>query len=115
MGQFDQTLLSSDLDHIIGQRSTSITGVLPASITDVVFDATCTQMDESREVEVNGVYQDADSEFTINSTKYDNLPSIGSIFTDSAGRQIKVLSIETDDADNPIQMTLICNRRYTSQ
>lgn len=115
MSQLNQTTLSNDLDHIIGQRSTLLTGVLPVSIKDVEFTSTCTEMDESREVMVNGVEQIANAEYSINATKYTTLPSIGAILQDPSGRQVKVLSIESDDADDPVQLTMACNRRYSNQ
>lgn len=115
MSQFNQSLLGSDLDHIIDQRSSPITGVLPTAIKDVVYSATCTEMDEEREVEISGVFHNANAEFTVNATKYSNLPSLGSILSDEAGRQIKVLAMEYDDANNPVQLTLVCNRRYSNQ
>ena len=115
MSQLNQSVLSNDLDHIIGQRSTLLTGVLPVSIKDIEYISTCIEMDEGREVLVNGVEQTANAEYSINATKYTTLPSIGSILQDVSGRQVKVLSIESDDADNPVQLTLACNRRYSNQ
>ena len=114
MPTLNNTLLSKDLDHIISQRSTSITGVLPASIKDVVFTATNTLLEELEEVEIAGTYQKINAELTINATKYTNLPSIGAVLRDGSGRQYKVLNIENDDPDNPIELKLQCDRRHTN-
>jgi len=115
VSQLKQDLLSSDLDHIIDQRSSPLTGVLPASIASLEFIATCSETDEDREIEVNGIYINANTEYSLNATKYATLPSIGSILEDASGRQVKVLALQYDDENDPVQLTLTCNRRFSNQ
>ncbi len=113
--QLNQNLLSRDLDHIIGQRSTLITGVLPSKIEGVEFTATLTNLNEGRSVELSGIYEEADTEICINANNYTNLPSVGSILKDTQNRQYKVLSISNDFDENPIEKTFSCVSRHLNQ
>ena len=115
MTQLKTALLSNDLDHIIDQRPTELTGVSPVSIKDTTFKATQTQLEESRTVELNGVEMDLSATFSFNVVGLTTMPTIGSVLNDESGKYYKIMTTRFDDPNDPVMLTCDCIERYSGE
>jgi hypothetical protein len=114
MGTLISSVLSKDLDHIIGQNESTLTGVHPAGILGEIYKGIVQGLEEGRSVEINGVEQEVSASILINAGVESNLPSLGSILQGDGNRQYKVVSIATDATSNPLAYKMDCVQRYAS-
>ena len=115
MTTLPNSLLSLDLDHIIAQRPTTLTGVSPLAIQGVTFSAQVMGLQEGREFEVQGVMEEVSAEILINAQNYATLPSRGAVLSDGTGRAYKVLATTQDDPNDPVSYSMECIERYQSE
>lgn len=116
MTQLSKVVLASDLDHIIGQRPTVLTGVLPQSIKDQTFTCSQTILEENRQVDLNGIDEEITATFVLRVHDLTgNLPSLGSVLKDNAGKFYKIMAVRNDDPNEPVGMSFDCIERYSGE
>lgn len=115
MTQLNTALLSNDLDHIVEQRPTVLTGVSPVSISGTVFSATQTQLEHDRSVELNGIEVELSATFAINAHGLSVLPTVGSVLSDASGKYYKIMHTRFDDPNTPVMMSCDCIERYSGE
>lgn len=112
MGTLPNSLLASNLSHIIAQRATTLTGVRPASIQGTDFTCTVDSLEFGREIEVQGVVHSISASILLNASGLVTVPSIGAILEDNTGRVYKVMDVQQDDPANPVAYRMDCIERY---
>ena len=90
------SVVSNDLNYLIGQQGTELTGVSPTGIADTVYVGSFQSIEDGYEVELSGKEVMIDTEFIINESKHATNPSKGAVLQDSAGTKFKVAMVKAE-------------------
>ena len=91
-----KSVVASDLDYLIGEQGTELTGVSPTAIASTVFVGSFQSIEDGYEVELSGKEVMIDTEFIINETKHVTNPSKGAVLEDSDGVKYKVALVKKE-------------------
>ena len=91
-----KAVMSNDLDYLIGEQGTPLTGVSPTGIADTVYVGSLQSLEDGYEVELSGKEVMIDTEFVINEIKQATNPSKGAVLQDSDGVNYKVALVKKE-------------------
>ena len=96
MSSVSTAALSTDLDYLIGEQPTQLTGVSPSGLAGKVFNGSLMSMEDGYEVELSGKEVMIDTEFVLNESKQESNPSKGAVLEDSEGTKYKVAMVKKE-------------------
>lgn len=96
MSSISKAIISRDLDFLINEIPTQLTGVAPASIANLKFLGSFQSTDTGFMVDVSGLETEIDTEFCYNSSKHSVNPSKGAILQDEDGTKYKVADVKSE-------------------
>lgn len=96
MSSVAPSVISSDLDYLIGEQPTELTGVTPAGLTGKKWRGSLQSMEAGYDVEISGIETTVDTEFCFNASKQSTNPSKGAVLESPSGEKFKVAEIKSE-------------------
>jgi hypothetical protein len=96
MSSVASSVISSDLDYLINEQRTELTGVTPSSVAGIVYEGSMQSLEDGYEVELAGKEVTIDTEYVLNEGKHSTNPSKGAVLEDSEGVKYKVALVKKE-------------------
>ena len=96
MSSVSLSVISSDLDYLIGEQPTELTGVSPAGLVGLKWQGSLQSMESGYEVEISGLETMVDTEFCFNVSKTSTNPTKGAVLQDPKGEKYKVAEVKAE-------------------
>ena len=96
MSSVNPAVISSDLDYLINEQRTELTGVSPAGLVGLKWQGSLQSMESGYEVEIAGLETMVDTEFCFNVSKTSTNPTKGAVLQDPTGEKYKVAEVKAE-------------------
>jgi hypothetical protein len=96
MSSVSPSVISSDLDYLISEQPTELTGVTPSSLTGKKWRGSLQSMEAGYDVEISGIETTVDTEFCFNASKQATNPTKGAVLESPTGERFKVAEIKDE-------------------
>ena len=88
--------VSADLDYLIGEQQTELTGVSPTAYVGLKYQGSLQSIEDGYEVELSGKEVLIDTEYCFNASKHTLLPVKGCVVEDGDGTKYKVADVKKE-------------------
>ena len=96
MSSVSPSVISSDLDYLIGEQPTELTGVSPAGVAGLKWARLFAINGSRLHVEMSGIETTVDLEFCFNAEKQSTNPSKGAVLESPTGERFKVAEVKSE-------------------